>query len=135
MNKGGAGDEENPIYTLELVDIYKQHKTVRIPRTYNNARIQYRRGQEREGAGAETRVFTLFDSIITDGTRTNGPTNRWTEKALYRVAIARPKRNVQTERKQGPRGHYIVADKWAGASSPHSHPMPPSHTHMYAESI
>ena len=32
--------------------------------------------------------------------------------------------------KQVTRGHIIVADGWAGASNPHSHPMPP-HQHTY----
>ena len=30
--------------------------------------------------------------------------------------------------KQVTRGHNIVADGWAGASNPHSHSMPPTHT-------
>ena len=36
-------------------------------------------------AGAEMRVFPLFDSIITDGP-TDGRTDRRTDKASYRVA-------------------------------------------------
>ena len=48
-------------------------------------------------AGAEMRVFPLFDSMVTDGP-TDGPTDRRTDgrtdKASYRVACPQLKRNM-----------------------------------------
>ena len=43
-------------------------------------------------AGAEMRVFSLFDSMVTDGP-TNGRTNGRTDKASYRVACPQLKRS------------------------------------------
>ena len=49
-------------------------------------------------AGAEMRVFTLSNSIITDGPtdqRTNGRTDQRTDKASYRVACPQLKSKLQ----------------------------------------
>ena len=49
------------------------------------------------------------------------------------VEIKRKTRKIRKEQemiKQVTRGHNIVADGWAGASTPHPHPMPPPPTHI-----
>ena len=50
-------------------------------------------------AGAEMRVFPLFDSSVTDR-RTDGPTDGRTDKASYRVASPRLKRERKQSRKK-----------------------------------
>ena len=59
-------------------------------------------------AGAEMRVSSLFDSMVTDGP-TDGPTDRQTDKASYKVACPQLKRGGGRgkRRKKGP-----LAKEW-----------------------